>query len=83
MSTKPDHSSADEDWIRQWTIPEEERAKYTSEPWRGGGHGGSGRPMSFALNSGGGGHIHPKIGRTGMVLHDRGRWAAARLLDCG
>jgi hypothetical protein len=36
MSIKPGPSSADEDWIRRWTIPEEERAKFTSEPWRGG-----------------------------------------------
>jgi hypothetical protein len=22
-------------WLRAWTIPEEDRRKYTSEPWRG------------------------------------------------
>ena len=32
-TTKPD--PGDEDWLRQWTIPEEDRAKYTREPWRG------------------------------------------------
>jgi hypothetical protein len=36
MSTKADPSN-DEDWLRQWTVPEEDRLKYTSEPWRGEG----------------------------------------------
>jgi hypothetical protein len=26
---------AEDAWLRQWTIPEEDRAKYTFEPWRG------------------------------------------------
>jgi hypothetical protein len=25
----------DEAWLRAWTIPEEERAQYTSQPWTG------------------------------------------------
>jgi hypothetical protein len=25
-----------EDWLRQWTIPEEDRRKHTSLPWTGG-----------------------------------------------
>jgi hypothetical protein len=30
--TLPDDDGA---WLRAWTIPEEDRRKYTSEPWRG------------------------------------------------
>jgi hypothetical protein len=26
----------DEDWLRQWTVPEEDRRKHTSLPWTGG-----------------------------------------------
>src|ERR1700750_555504 len=37
MGTQPDRPDGDGDWLRQWTIPEEDRAKYTSEPWRGEG----------------------------------------------
>jgi hypothetical protein len=33
MSTKI--NLLDDDWLRQWTIPEGDRAKYTSQPWRG------------------------------------------------
>jgi hypothetical protein len=25
----------DEAFLREWTIPEEDRAKYTTQPWRG------------------------------------------------
>jgi hypothetical protein len=25
-----------EDWLRQWTVPEEDRHEYTSTPWAGG-----------------------------------------------
>jgi hypothetical protein len=35
MSTKPNSTTGDDDWLRQWTVPEEERAMYTREPWRG------------------------------------------------
>jgi hypothetical protein len=33
-STLADTTEADA-WLKLWTIPEEDRAKYTSEPWRG------------------------------------------------
>ena len=25
----------DEDFFREWTVPEEDRAKYTTQPWTG------------------------------------------------
>jgi hypothetical protein len=35
MSTQADTTQPDDDWLRNWTVPEEDRSKYTSEPWRG------------------------------------------------
>jgi len=35
MSTKTNATEGDDDWLQLWTIPEEDRAQYTSEPWRG------------------------------------------------
>ena len=34
MSARSDTTNAD-DWLQHWTVPEEDRAKFTSEPWRG------------------------------------------------
>jgi hypothetical protein len=35
MGTRVDTTEIDDDWLRQWTVPEEDRAKHTSEAWRG------------------------------------------------
>jgi hypothetical protein len=35
MRTEPKLADQGEEWLRQWTVPEEDRAKFTSEPWRG------------------------------------------------
>jgi hypothetical protein len=30
-----DGVKTEDDWLKQWTIPQEDRPQYTSEPWRG------------------------------------------------
>jgi hypothetical protein len=35
MSTNTASGEKEENWFREWTVPEEDRRKYTSEPWHG------------------------------------------------
>jgi hypothetical protein len=36
VSVHADDRPGDDEWWRGWTPPEEDRAKYTSQPWRPG-----------------------------------------------